>query len=159
MGKLFNYTTTGLAGIVYGLGKAATTMDAGAIIDNEVFRAMDDRDDWLNKRVVIHGGADYRKAQERGEWVGNRLLVNPLKTVGDDITDAAAFVGRAILTETAAGLATAASGGFGSGALAANTMKVGITGTRLWNRFTGGVKVLRGLDVASENAKSAKVIQ
>jgi hypothetical protein len=159
MGKLFNYTTTGLAGIVYGLGKAATTMDAGAIIDNEVFRAMDDMDDWLNKRFVIHGGADYRQAQERGEWFGNRFLVNPLKTVGDDITDAAAFVGSAILTETAAGLATAASGGFGSGALAANTMKVGITGARLWNRFAGGVKVLRGLDVASDIAKSAKVIQ
>jgi len=159
MGKLFNYTTTGLAGIVYGLGKAATTMDAGAIIDNEVFRAMDDMDDWLNKRFVIHGGADYRQAQERGEWFGNRFLINPLKTVGDDITDAAAFVGSAILTETAAGLATAASGGFGSGALAANTMKVGITGARLWNRFAGGVKVLRGLDVASDIAKSAKVIQ
>ena len=152
VGHTLNYVGQGLVGFVWGVGKSVWEWDAQYLMDNEVFRSMDATEAWIDRRFVVHGGADYRKLVETGEAnVWDRFLMDPTKVFSDDIVKLGGFVTSVILTELAA---TAAAPFTGGASLAANTARVGMQGARL---FRTGVRAMRGLDVASDLAQIGQI--
>lgn len=133
----------GLLGIGYGVVKGLLTMDSEPLFDNEVFSAVDAGTDWLDRRLVVHGDTKYDDLRnKRGAFGGSftpRFMHDPLKVIGDDLTDAASFVSGAILTETAAGLLAGPTGG---ATVVANTARLGAQGARL---LRNGTRAMRGL--------------
>jgi hypothetical protein len=151
-GHTLNYVGQGLVGFVWGVGKSVWEWDSQYLMDNEVFRSMDATEAWIDRRFVVHGGADYRKLVETGEAnVWDRFLMDPTKVFSDDIVKLGGFVTSVILTELAA---TAAAPFTGGASLAANTARVGMQGARL---FRTGVRAMRGLDVASDLAQIGQI--
>ena len=143
MGKTSLNVGGGLLGVGYGVVKGLLTMDSEPLFDNEVFSAVDAGTDWLDRRLVVHGDTKYDDLRnKRGAFGGSftpRFMHDPLKVIGDDLTDAASFVSGAILTETAALALAEPTGG---ASLVANTARLGAQGDRM---LRNGTRAMRGL--------------
>jgi hypothetical protein len=103
LGKTALNVGGGLLGVGYGVVKGLLTMDSEPLFDNGVFSAVDAGTDWLDRRLIVHGDTKYDELRnKRGAFGGSftpRFMHDPLKVIGDDLTDAASFVSGAILTE------------------------------------------------------------
>ena len=158
IGNTLIHTGGGLVGTIYGATKALVTWDSEALFDNEVFTATDAATDYLNRRLVVHGDAEYydimNDPERREEMsLGSRFMSHPFKVLNDDVSSAISFVGGTVLTEVAASLLAAPTGG---ASLVAATARNGALLTR---GFRNSVKVLRGLDKASDFEKARKIIE
>jgi hypothetical protein len=144
---------TSLIPLVYGLAKGLVTWNAENIFNNTLFDQWDKMDKWTDKHYVVYGGYDYTQPGADGKQKDffARMADNPMKSINNDVVPAASFIAGAILTEVAAGMLAAPTGGT---SLAANTARLAAYGTRT---FSKGLRVARGLDTVGDMYNATKI--
>ena len=158
LGSTIN-AVTGVIPLAYGLAKGMVTLDAKNIFNNALFDQWEKHDEWLNKQFVVYGGSDYYEG-DKGFLA--RLKSNPMKSLNADVIPAAAFVAGAVLTEVAAGYATALTGGAAAPGLVGNTARLAAQATRLFGsgaaKVAKGMKIIRGIDTLSDFQKARQIV-
>lgn len=105
----------GLTAIAYGSGSAIVNGDVTKVFDNDFSRMLDSYREDIQKNYQNY----YTKEQQDSiaGWVSSGKFI-------DDLTGGASFLLGAALTEAAAGLLTAGTGGIAAPALAGNTARI-----------------------------------
>ena len=145
---------------IYGAGQAIYHGDSSKMFDNDMFDAWEDMQSSIDVNLAVYGGSgQYNLDKETGEFKHKEFFArfwdDPMKSYNADLAPAVSFVAGAVITELGASALTAATGGAGSGILAANTARLTGTlanwGTRLSN-YTKANRVIRGLERAAKDA-------
>ena len=150
---------------IYGAGQAIYHGDSSKMFDNDMFDAWEDMQSSIDVNLAVYGGSgQYNLDKETGEFKHKEFFArfwdDPMKSYNADLAPAVSFVAGAVITELGASALTAATGGAGSGILAANTARLTGTlanwGTRLSN-YTKANRVIRGLDKLDDITSAARV--
>ena len=151
-GKTIGNVVGGLAGTVYGAGRALFTFDTSNFYEgNHIFDALDGYNEFVDENTVIQGSYGYH---DKGFL--EKIASDPSKLFLDEGSNAASFVAGAVLTELlTAGLGTGAVG-VQAGRLGASLGKA--TGISKLGAASKGMKMAKGLDMTAETSKVMKAV-
>lgn len=142
LGKFIGKTGTAVAGgtvgLLYGLGSAITNGEFNKFYDNDVNKALDSADKWMDEKMQIY---QTKEASENAWYEQAAFGKGFAKFWADDVLGGLSFTAGAVLSESIWGLATAATFGGTSELLAANTAMQTAKAANLLKKITKGEKL------------------
>lgn len=159
---------------VYGAGSALVNWDSRKFYDNAVMDAAELLDQSVDKYTAIYGGSDvfdFEINPDTGIYEFKqkdflaRMASDPLKSINADVVPAAAFIADMVISESAYGALTAATGGLATGGLAVNTARLANKAKQLsgWATRTGQYskanRILRGIDKVDDVKAAADIAE
>lgn len=142
LGKFIGKTGTAVAGgtvgLLYGLGSAITNGEFNKFYDNDVAKALDSADKWMDEKMQIYQTKEASENAWYEQAVGKAGFA---KFWADDVLGGLSFTAGAVLSESLWGLATAATFGGTSELLAANTAMQTAKAANLLRKITKGEKL------------------
>lgn len=159
VGKTGTNVIGNLAGTVYGAVAALATWDIDSFFDNDFFAALDKADTYMDNEL-----ANYYTDEEKNASLLSRAF--SANTWADKVLGGASFVAGAVISETVASLATAATFGGAGVAQAGLTARLLQKGRQLFkaaDKINDALKVegiatrgaIRGIDDAISVAENA----
>ena len=159
---------------IYGAGSALVNWDSRKFYDNAVMDAAEFLDQSVDKYTAIYGGSDvfdFEINPDTGIYEFKqkdflaRMASDPLKSINADVVPAAAFIADMVISESAYGALTAATGGLATGGLALNTARLANKAKQLsgWATRTGQYskanRILRGIDKVDDVKAAADIAE
>jgi hypothetical protein len=159
---------------IYGAGSALVNWDSRKFYDNAVMDAAEYLDQSVDKYTAIYGGSDvfdFEINPDTGIYEFKqkdflaRMASDPLKSINADVVPAAAFIADMVISESAFGALTAATGGLATGGLAVNTARLANKAKQLsgWATRTGQYskanRILRGIDKVDDVKAAADIAE
>ena len=142
LGKFIGKTGTAVAGgtvgLLYGLGSAITNGEFNKFYDNDVNKALDSADKWMDEKMQIYQTKEASENAWYEQAVGKAGFA---KFWADDVLGGLSFTVGAVLSESLWSLATAATFGATSELLAANTVMQTAKAANLLRKITKGEKL------------------
>jgi len=149
-------TGLGLMSTAWGVTKAIFTLDADAIVEDNIFsEAEEGVKEWADKAMPIYSdNPNYHQMSFM-----DKLMTEPGKLFGDEVGDALAFTASAIGQEAILSILTAATFGAAEPIQASATARLANRGYNIVKNLAKGKKYMKTADVAGDAVRTFKNMQ